>query len=156
MARLGGSGGAAHGDARSRCRTDRGNGTRGHARSAAGVLALRQQARVRARSRPRARGDRLARVLPERGDARRAVPPGLCVRKERQMIGVLNPRTPGQRAVVAACMLAWFAPPAFAQMSPAVQRGLYYVRTNCARCHSVDKVTESPLRIAPAFRELHK
>ena len=36
------------------------------------------------------------------------------------------------------------------------QRGLNFVRANCARCHSVDKVTLSPLAIAPPFRELHK
>ena len=39
--------------------------------------------------------------------------------------------------------------------SPAEQRGLTYVRTHCARCHSVDKVTDSPLKIAPPFRTLH-
>jgi mono/diheme cytochrome c family protein len=36
------------------------------------------------------------------------------------------------------------------------QRGLNFVRANCARCHSIDKVSESPLAIAPPFRELHK
>jgi cytochrome c len=36
------------------------------------------------------------------------------------------------------------------------QRGLNFVRANCARCHSVDKVTVSPLAIAPPFRDLHK
>jgi mono/diheme cytochrome c family protein len=59
-------------------------------------------------------------------------------------------------AFAAACVLAWFAPPALAQMSPEVQRGLAYVRTNCAHCHSVDRITDSPLRIAPPFRDLHK
>jgi mono/diheme cytochrome c family protein len=47
-----------------------------------------------------------------------------------------------------------FAAEATAQQ-PAVQRGLNFVRANCARCHSIDKVTESPLRIAPPFRTLH-
>ena len=47
-----------------------------------------------------------------------------------------------------------FAAEAAAQQ-PAVQRGLNFVRANCARCHSIDKVTESPLRIAPPFRTLH-
>jgi cytochrome c len=42
----------------------------------------------------------------------------------------------------------------FAQ-SPAAQRGLTFVRTHCAQCHSIDKVSESPLAIAPAFRTLH-
>ncbi len=36
------------------------------------------------------------------------------------------------------------------------QRGLVLVRTHCASCHSVDKVTQSPLRIAPPFRTLHE
>ena len=36
-----------------------------------------------------------------------------------------------------------------------VQRGLNFVRANCARCHSIDKVSESPLKIAPPFRTLH-
>ena len=36
------------------------------------------------------------------------------------------------------------------------QRGLNYLRANCARCHSIDKVSESPLKLAPPFRELHR
>ncbi len=40
-------------------------------------------------------------------------------------------------------------------MSPSVQRGQSFVRTNCARCHSIDKVSPSPLRAAPPFRTLH-
>jgi len=48
------------------------------------------------------------------------------------------------------------ASPAFAQaLSPAAQRGLNLARANCARCHSIDKVTESPLKLAPPFRTLH-
>jgi len=43
-----------------------------------------------------------------------------------------------------------------AQMSPAVQRGLQFSQTNCARCHSIDKVSPSPLSIAPPFRILHQ
>ena len=34
-------------------------------------------------------------------------------------------------------------------------KGLAFARANCARCHSIDKVTESPLKLAPPFRELH-
>ena len=64
--------------------------------------------------------------------------------------------TSAWRAIAAACILASFADPTLAQMSPEVQRGLAYVRTNCARCHSVDKISDSPLRIAPPFRDLHK
>ena len=38
---------------------------------------------------------------------------------------------------------------------PAAQRGLTFVRTNCGRCHAIDKVSPSPLAIAPPFRTLH-
>jgi cytochrome c len=39
--------------------------------------------------------------------------------------------------------------------SPAEQRGKTFVLTNCARCHSIDRVSPSPLKIAPPFRTLH-
>ena len=39
--------------------------------------------------------------------------------------------------------------------SPAEQRGKTFTLTNCARCHSIDRVTQSPLKIAPPFRSLH-
>jgi len=45
--------------------------------------------------------------------------------------------------------------PALAQPSPAVQRGSTFVRVHCAQCHAIDKVSESPLAIAPPFRTLH-
>jgi mono/diheme cytochrome c family protein len=40
--------------------------------------------------------------------------------------------------------------------SPAVQRGQIFVRVNCAQCHSIDRVTPSPLQDAPPFRTLHR
>jgi mono/diheme cytochrome c family protein len=40
--------------------------------------------------------------------------------------------------------------------SPAEQRGKTFALTNCARCHSIDRITPSPLKIAPPFRTLHK
>lgn len=40
-------------------------------------------------------------------------------------------------------------------LSPAAQRGFTLVRTNCAGCHAIDKISESPLKIAPPFRTLH-
>ncbi|MCC6779988.1 MAG: cytochrome c [Hyphomicrobiales bacterium] len=43
--------------------------------------------------------------------------------------------------------------PARAQ-SPAAQRGLTFVRVHCVQCHSIDRVSESPLKIAPPFRTL--
>jgi mono/diheme cytochrome c family protein len=40
--------------------------------------------------------------------------------------------------------------------SPSEERGKKFALNNCARCHSVDRVTQSPLKIAPPFRDLHK
>ena len=40
-------------------------------------------------------------------------------------------------------------------VSPAEQRGKTFALTNCTRCHSIDRVTPSPLKIAPPFRILH-
>jgi mono/diheme cytochrome c family protein len=43
--------------------------------------------------------------------------------------------------------------PAHAQSA---QRGLVIARTLCAGCHATDKVSPSPLKDAPPFRDLHK
>jgi mono/diheme cytochrome c family protein len=48
------------------------------------------------------------------------------------------------------------AQPAQAQLSPAAQRGQTLVRVHCAQCHSIDKASESPLRIATPLRDLHR
>ena len=42
------------------------------------------------------------------------------------------------------------------QQDPAAQRGLAFVKTNCARCHSIDKLSPSSLKAAPPFRTLHQ
>lgn len=39
---------------------------------------------------------------------------------------------------------------------PRAQRGQTFARTNCAPCHAIGAVGESPLRIAPAFRTLRR
>jgi mono/diheme cytochrome c family protein len=52
------------------------------------------------------------------------------------------------------CLIV-LASPALAQMSPAEQRGKTFAQNNCARCHSIDRVSPSPLPIAPPFRTLH-
>ena len=39
--------------------------------------------------------------------------------------------------------------------SPSEQRGKTFALTNCARCHAIDRVSSSPLKIAPPFRTLH-
>ena len=43
-----------------------------------------------------------------------------------------------------------------AAASPQEQRGKTFALNNCARCHSIDKVSPSPLKIAPPFRTLHE
>jgi mono/diheme cytochrome c family protein len=45
--------------------------------------------------------------------------------------------------------------PAQAQ-DPSAQRGVVIARTYCVGCHSIDKVSPSPLKEAPPFRDLHK
>jgi cytochrome c len=39
---------------------------------------------------------------------------------------------------------------------PAVQRGRTFAQNNCSSCHSIDRISASPLSIAPPFRDLHK
>jgi mono/diheme cytochrome c family protein len=41
-------------------------------------------------------------------------------------------------------------------LSPAAQRGRVFVQTNCAQCHAVGRIGDSPLPAAPPFRTLHK
>lgn len=45
---------------------------------------------------------------------------------------------------------------AHAQLSPSAQRGMTFARANCSSCHAIDKVSSSPLAIAPPFRTLHQ
>ena len=67
------------------------------------------------------------------------------------------PRRRPQRlkAILLAAAFALAAHHAYAQMTPSVQRGLNFAQANCARCHAIDKVGPSPLKIAPPFRTLH-
>lgn len=58
-----------------------------------------------------------------------------------------------QSLAMALCLMLPGA--AAAQMSPAEQRGQALMRANCSRCHAIDKVSPSPLAIAPPFRDLH-
>ena len=43
-----------------------------------------------------------------------------------------------------------------AAASPQEQRGKTFALNNCAKCHSIDKVSPSSLKVAPPFRTLHK
>jgi cytochrome c len=59
------------------------------------------------------------------------------------------------RLVVAlGAFLSLAGSPVLAQ-SPAAQRGLTFVRVHCAQCHAIDRVSDSPLAIAPPFRAFH-
>jgi cytochrome c len=66
-----------------------------------------------------------------------------------------RPRIERMRVLLAGLAVALASADAFA-LTPSEQRGLNIARTYCARCHSIDKVSESPLRIAPPFRTLHE
>ena len=60
-----------------------------------------------------------------------------------------------RRALACLATATFLVTPAIAA-SPAEQRGQSFALTNCAKCHSIDRVTASPLPIAPPFRSLHK
>ena len=59
----------------------------------------------------------------------------------------------GRILIPLALALSTLAPAAAA--SPEEQRGKTFALNNCERCHSVDKVSPSRLKIAPPFRTLH-
>jgi cytochrome c len=58
-------------------------------------------------------------------------------------------------AIPAATLLALAASPSDVQ-AQAAQRGVVLARTYCAKCHSIDKVSPSPITIALPFRDIHK
>jgi cytochrome c len=60
-----------------------------------------------------------------------------------------------RRIITLSAAFSLLAQSAWAE-SPAAQRGLTFVRVHCAQCHSIDKVSDSPLTIAPPFRTLHQ
>jgi mono/diheme cytochrome c family protein len=55
------------------------------------------------------------------------------------------------RQVFVALMLTTAA----AAASPDEQRGKAYASRHCARCHAIDRVSQSRLKAAPPFRTLH-
>jgi cytochrome c len=40
-------------------------------------------------------------------------------------------------------------------LDPGAQRGFNFARTNCAKCHAIGAIGDSPLSEAPPFRTLH-
>jgi cytochrome c553 len=67
-------------------------------------------------------------------------------------------RSPSMRTIVQLFALVLMTSSTMAQtaLDPSAQRGLTIARTYCARCHSIDRISPSPLKIAPPFRTLHK
>jgi mono/diheme cytochrome c family protein len=63
----------------------------------------------------------------------------------------IRPTIIGCVALAVAQMLS--AAPAVAS---SVQQGKRLAMTYCAKCHAIDKVSPSPLTIAPPFRTLHE
>ena len=63
----------------------------------------------------------------------------------------------GRSMLISLAILAAFPLLAEAQpLEPAAQRGRTLLQAHCARCHSIDVVGDSPLKIAPPFRTLHQ
>ena len=60
-----------------------------------------------------------------------------------------------KRIAVVAVMACSLALPAGAD-EPRAQRGRTFAQANCASCHAIGPVGDSPLRIAPPFRALHQ
>jgi mono/diheme cytochrome c family protein len=58
--------------------------------------------------------------------------------------------------ILAAWAISAQAPAAAQQLDPRAQRGRTFSQTNCSQCHAIGKIGESPLKVAPPFRELHK
>src|SRR4026207_2215583 len=63
--------------------------------------------------------------------------------------------TQTRHSICVAVLLSAGMSAATAQTSPTVQRGLNLAVANCARCHSIDKISPSPFALAPPFRDLH-
>ncbi len=58
-------------------------------------------------------------------------------------------------AVLGAVMVCTFSVAVRAE-ADGVQRGRELARANCARCHSIERSGDSPLKSAPPFRSLHQ
>lgn len=65
----------------------------------------------------------------------------------------MNLATTIRAAVLVLAVGSAFASPA---MAANVEQGRRLARIYCARCHAIDKVSPSPLAIAPPFRTLHE
>jgi mono/diheme cytochrome c family protein len=102
----------------------------------------------------------VAALLPERADHD-------CPDRHEVLLSLIWQMRVSRSCVAAAFLAAVSLPPlldaaagaASAQAagpSPSIQRGMMMARTHCGRCHAIDKTGQSPLPIAPPFRDLHK
>ena len=60
------------------------------------------------------------------------------------------------RAIAGATLAANLLLPSNPTAASSVEQGRRLALLYCAKCHSTDKVSPSPLRIAPPFRTLHE
>lgn len=62
------------------------------------------------------------------------------------------------RPIVTACIFGFLIAVASAQacLASSAEQGRRLALTYCAKCHAIDKVSPSPLKIAPPFRTLHE
>jgi mono/diheme cytochrome c family protein len=59
-------------------------------------------------------------------------------------------------AIAAAILAAFLVSTGIQANASAVQRGRAFAQSNCARCHAIGSVGQSPLPKAPPFRTLHE
>lgn len=63
---------------------------------------------------------------------------------------------PQMRIVLSCLTIMLLAISSAIAASPGERRGRAFVVANCARCHAIDRVSSSPLALAPPFRTLHE
>jgi cytochrome c len=81
------------------------------------------------------------------------VPLGRCPADGRHCAAMQRPTL--YQTLIALMMIAPALITPTLAASPSEERGKTFALNNCARCHSVDRMTQSPLKIAPPFRTLH-
>lgn len=68
---------------------------------------------------------------------------------------ILRPPRPSTLRTIV-LLLAFVLAPIGGAEAANIQRGQTLARTHCAACHAIDRVSASPLTIAPPFRDLHR
>ena len=70
-------------------------------------------------------------------------------------LGSFSVMDPTMRILLSAFVGAFLVTTISQAQEPRVQRGRTFAQTNCASCHAIGHIGESPLRSAPPFRTLH-